>query len=328
MLITLANPSATPLKAWLTRRGIESRVMQDGMALLIADAWVPPALVDELRAQPDVKAVEATHDLPQHVLDRNVDLTPLAVPAELPLVAGPCAIESREHIEETAAFLAGLGVRWLRGGCNKTRTRPGTFQGHGIAAARWLRDAADAHGMRCVAELTEGEDAEAIAEHLDVIQVGARHMHAPRFLQRLGRIGKPVMLKRGFAATPDEWLWAAEYLLEAGAPAVVFCERGLRTPAPLKRFTLDLGAIPFVQAMTPYPIWVDPSHAAGASPYVAPLARAAIAAGAQAVIVECHPDPGRARSDALQALDFETLATLAQDLRRLTNPALAKAGAR
>jgi 3-deoxy-7-phosphoheptulonate synthase len=226
-------------------------------------------------------------------------------------------VESRALIHETAAFVAGLGLRWLRGGTDKTRTRPGDFQGQGLAAAEWLREAADTHGMRCITEVSDGPDSLAIAELADVLQIGARHMHAPRLLQRLGALGKPVLLKRGLAATPEEWLWAAEYLLEAGAPTVIFCERGIRTPSPLKRFTLDLGAVPFIRSMTPYPILVDPSHAAGAAPYVAPLAKAAIAAGAHGVIVECHPDPARARSDKLQALDFSALATLADELRRL-----------
>jgi 3-deoxy-7-phosphoheptulonate synthase len=271
-----------------------------------------------------VADIEDTHEQPRRAL--SVQPPDAVQPGPLPLVAGPCALESLDHALETADFLAGLGVRWLRGGTNKTRTSPHAFQGEGAKAASWLRQAADRYGLQCVSEVTEGPDAEAVAAHVDLVQIGARNMHAPRFLQRVGRLGKPVLLKRGFAATPEEWLWAAEYLLEAGAPGVVFCERGMRTAAPLKRFTLDLAAVPFIRQMTRSPIWVDPSHAAGSAPYVAPLARAAVAAGAQAVIVECHPDPARARSDALQALDFPAMAALAADLRRLS-PAFEKAGA-
>ncbi|MDB5101137.1 MAG: uncharacterized protein JWM80_5558 [Cyanobacteria bacterium RYN_339] len=324
MFLTLTSADAAePLRSWLVREGIASRPLQGGRALLVTDPWVPPDLRRALADHPAVVSVEETVELPRLALTAPA---PAVHPGALPLVAGPCALESLDHALETADFLAGLGVRWLRGGTNKTRTSPRAFQGAGVEAADWLRLAADRYGMRCVSEVTEGPDAEAIAERLDLVQIGARNMHAPRFLQRIGRLGKPVLLKRGFAATPEEWLWAAEYLLDAGAPGVVFCERGMRTAAPLKRFTLDLAAVPFIQRMTASPIWVDPSHAAGSAPYVAPLARAAVAAGAQAVIVECHPDPARACSDALQALDFPAMTALAADLRRLT-PVCEKAGA-
>lgn len=317
--------AAAPLQGWLVRQGIASRPLQGGRALLVTDPWVPQAVRQALAEHPLVAGIEETHEQPKLALT-GAPARDAASVGDLPLVAGPCALESLDHALETADFLAGLGVRWLRGGTHKTRTSPRAFQGAGVEAAGWLRQAADRYGLRCVSEVTEGPDAEAVAEQVDLIQIGARNMHAPRFLQRVGKLGKPVLLKRGFAASPEEWLWAAEYLLAAGAPGVIYCERGMRTAAPLKRFTLDLAAVPFIQQMTSSPIWVDPSHAAGASPYVAPLARAAIAAGAQAVIVECHPDPARACSDALQALDFPAMAALAADLRRLA-PAPEKAGA-
>jgi 3-deoxy-7-phosphoheptulonate synthase len=328
MFLTLKAADAAPsLKAWLICQGFSSRSLQGGTALLVEDPWVPFAVKEALVRRPEVTSLEETHDLPRWALGDVPKPLDLEV-GPLPLIAGPCALESREHALETVDFLAGLGVLWLRGGTNKTRTRPDSFQGEGPRAAEWLREAADRHQMRCVSEVTEGNDLEAVGELLDLVQVGARNMHAPRFLKRVGQLGKPVLLKRGFAAEPAEWLWAADYLLEAGAPSVVFCERGLRTASPLKRFTLDLGAVPFVRLMTPFPIWVDPSHAAGSAPYVAPLARAAIAAGADAVIVECHPAPERACSDATQALDFNALAALAADLRRLKALAPEKAGMR
>lgn len=330
MLVTLTTVQAADrLGAWLTRQGLAARKLSSGRILLIADGWVPHAVRQALAADPEVAALEDTVDQPVRVMRMSDRDEPLPWPlGPTPLIAGPCSVESRALIHETADFLAGLGLKWLRGGTDKTRTRPGDFQGHGLQAAEWLREAADAHGMRCITEVSDGADSEAIAELADVLQIGARHMHAPRLLQRLGALGKPVLLKRGLAATPEEWLWAAEYLLEAGAPTVMFCERGIRTPSPLKRFTLDLGAVPFIRAMTPYPILVDPSHAAGSAPYVAPLAKAAIAAGAHGVLVECHPDPARARSDKLQALDFPALAALAADLRRLAVPSEESAGAR
>jgi 3-deoxy-7-phosphoheptulonate synthase len=217
-------------------------------------------------------------------------------------------------IFESARRIAALGITWLRGGTDKTRTRVDAFQGLGAQAAEWLREAADAHGMTTLSEVNDSPNCEAIAEHMHVLMVGARHMHATGHLKRVGKLGKPVILKRGLSACPEEWLRAAEYLLEAGAPTIAFCERGARSAHPLKRFSLDLAAVPFIREMTAFPIFVDPSHAAGYSPYVAPLARAAIACGAHGVIVEAHPDPACSRSDALQALDFETLATLVSDL--------------
>ena len=320
MLITLADPAEAPrLREWLTRRGLESRLLQRGGALLLPDPWVPWEVRDALAADAAVACLEDLSEPPRRVLRQGPPGAPDPVweLGPVPMVAGPCAVEDEEMIHLSAARVAALGIRWLRGGTDKTRTRTDAFQGLGARAAGWLREAADAHGLRVLSEVTDSPEAEAIAEHLDVVMVGARHMHATRHLQRIGRLGKPVVLKRGLAASPEEWLRAAEYLLEAGAPTVAFCERGARSAHPLKRFSLDLAAVPFVREVAAYPVFVDPSHAAGYGPYVAPLARAAIAAGAHGVIVECHPDPARARSDALQALSFDALAALAADLRHL-----------
>lgn len=318
MLITLA-PDAAPqaLADLLVRSGIAATLAPSGQAMVVSDPWVPQALRAEIEAWPGVLRVEDLASRPRRALGLLGPAPEAPEFGRLPVVAGPCAVEGPAMIEEAAAFVASLGGRWLRGGTDKPRTSPHGFQGHGLKAATWLRQAADAHGLGVIAEVTDAEQAVALAELADVVQVGTRNMHNGRLLQRLGRLGKPLLLKRGFAATPEEWLWAAEYALEAGAPAVWFCERGLRSPAPLKRFSLDLGAVPFIQAMTPWPIVVDPSHAAGSSPYVAPLARAALAAGADALLVEVHPDPARACSDALQALDFDAFRALAGELIRL-----------
>lgn len=318
MLITLA-PDADPqaLADHLVRAGVAATFAPQGRAMVVKDLWVPQALRADIESWPGVASVEDLEVRPRRALGLEGQAPPPPQFGRLPVVAGPCAVEGPAMIEEAAAFVASLGGRWLRGGTDKPRTSPHGFQGHGLKAATWLRQAADAHGLSVIAEVTDSDKAEALGELADVIQVGTRNMHNGRLLQRLGRLGRPILLKRGFAATPDEWLWAAEYALEAGAPAVWFCERGLRSPAPLKRFTLDLGAVPFVQAMTPWPVLVDPSHAAGSSPYVAPLARAALAAGADALLIEVHPDPARACSDALQALDFDAFRTLAGELIRL-----------
>jgi 3-deoxy-7-phosphoheptulonate synthase len=320
MLITLTDSEEAPrLRAWLTRQGFEARPVQRGLGLLLSDPWVPWEVRDVLAADPAVACIDEVSEGPRRVLrhgpsephDAVWDLGPV------PVVAGPCAVEDPGVIREIAAVAASLGIGWLRGGTDKTRTRVDAFQGHGARAARWLHEAASSHGLKSITEVTDSPEAEAIAEAVDVVMVGARHMHASRHLQRIGRLGKPVVLKRGLAASPEEWLRAAEYLLDAGAPSVAFCERGSRAAHPLKRFTLDVGAVPFIREVAAFPVLVDPSHAAGYAPYVAPLARAAIAAGAHGVIVECHPDPARARSDALQALNFEALARLVGEVVRI-----------
>ena len=320
MLVTLNDAAEAPrLKAWLTRHGFESKVVQRGGALVLPDSFVPWEVRDALAADPAVACLEDLVEPPRRVMRQGpaIAADPIWDLGPVPMIAGPCSVEDEAMIHATAARVAGLGITWLRGGTDKVRTRVDAFQGLGARAAGWLRDAADAHGLKVLTEVTDSPEAEAIAELVDVVMVGARHMHATRHLQRIGRIGKPVVLKRGLAASPEEWLRAAEYLLAAGAPTVAFCERGARAPHPLKRFSLDLAAVPFVREMAAFPVLVDPSHAAGYAPYVAPLARAAVAAGAHGVIVECHPDPACAKSDALQALSFEALAALAADLRHL-----------
>lgn len=323
MLITLVDAAEAPrLKGWLIQHGFESKLVQRGRALLLSDPWIPWEVRDALSADAAVACIDETTDMPRRVLRQGSDPVDLGSWSfgPLPIIAGPCAVESRDMIMEVAAFCASQGIQWLRGGTDKTRTRCDAFQGHGAQAAVWLREAADSHGMCAVTEVTDGPEADAIADAAHVLMVGARHMHATRHLQRVGKLGKPVILKRGLSASPEEWLRAAEYLLDAGAPSIAFCERGARAAHPLKRFTLDLAAVPFMREMSAYPILVDPSHAAGYAPYVLPLARAALAAGAHGVIIECHPNPAAARSDALQALNFESVAQFAAELRgRMTS---------
>ena len=319
MLVTLIDPrEAARIRTWLVRSGHDARILGDGTSLLVDDPFVPYYVEDALRADPAVATLEATEDLPRRVRRYTSDDAPWPFEGPIPdVIAGPCSVESPEVADTVAACIARLRLGWMRGGTHKIRTSPEQFQGAGLRAALWLREACDRHGLRAVSEVVDTDDMEAIAEHLDLLQVGARQMHNPHFLQRVGSLHKPVLLKRGLAASPLEWLWAAEYLLKAGAPHVVFCERGVRTPNPLKRFTLDLQAIPFIRQMSAYPIFVDPSHAAGSSPYVLPLALAARAAGAHGLLVECHPDPGSARSDATQALDLVQLEDLVQRVRAL-----------
>lgn len=319
MLIKLSDRTeATRLRSWLTRRGHASRVLDGGSLILVDDPFVPFHVRQTLMADPAVSAIELTRDEPKRAIRHSADDALWPFPGKMPdIVAGPCSIESAAVADEVAHFLSTQHIQWMRGGTHKVRTSPYEFQGAGLQAAEWLREACDRYGLRAISEVVDSDDMEEVASLLDIVQIGARQMHNPHFLQRVASVGKPVLLKRGLSATPAEWLWAAEYLLIAGAPHVLFCERGIRTPNPLKRFTLDLGAIPFIREMSPFPIYVDPSHAAGASPYVLPLALGAMAAGAHGLLVECHPDPACARSDATQALDFQALAEMVRRVRQL-----------
>lgn len=230
------------------------------------------------------------------------------------VMAGPCSVESEAQISEIASALAELGVRFLRGGAFKPRTSPYSFQGHGAIALGWLRRAADKADMAVVTEALSEADADVVAEHADLVQIGSRNMQNYALLRAVGKTGKPVLLKRGMAATVDEWLLSGEYLLGSGSAGVVFCERGVRGFDPSTRNLVDLGAVALLAHVHKLPVVVDPSHALGRRDLVVPIARAAIAAGAAGVMVETHADPGQAKSDGPQALE---LAKMGEVLRAL-----------
>ncbi len=233
------------------------------------------------------------------------------------LIAGPCAVESVEQIEQSAVMVRRAGASLLRGGAFKPRTSTYAFQGLGMEGVDMLVAAGRRHGLPVVTEVLQARDVEAIAERADVLQVGARNMQNFELLRRLGRCDRPVLLKRGMSATIDEWLHAAEYILAGGNQQVVLCERGIRTFETSTRATLDLAAVPVLRARTHLPIIVDPSHAAGRRELVVPLALAAVAAGADGLIVECHPRPEEARCDREQALDEAELQRLAAGITPL-----------
>jgi 3-deoxy-7-phosphoheptulonate synthase len=233
------------------------------------------------------------------------------------LIAGPCAVESRDQMLTTAIAVADAGATMLRGGAFKPRTSPHSFQGLGRDGLALLAEAADATGLPVVTELTDVRELDAVLEVADTIQVGARNMQNFTLLRELGRAGRPVLLKRGPAATLDELLLAAEYVLAEGNEAVTLCERGIRTFERAYRFTLDLAAVPVLKERTELPVIVDPSHAAGRRDLVRPLSLAAAAAGADGVIVEVHPRPDEALSDGAQALTTAEFANYAYELRAL-----------
>lgn len=234
--------------------------------------------------------------------------------AEPVLMAGPCSVESEDAIHEAAFRLAGLGVAFLRGGAFKPRTSPYEFQGVGVEGLAWLRSAADAHGLAVVTEALSEASVDAVAEHADLIQVGSRSMHSSALLRRIGQTGRPVLLKRGLAATVEEWLSAGEYCLAAGAAGVVFCERGIRGFDDATRNVLDLSSVALLAHVHGLPVIVDPSHALGRRDLIPHLSRASIAAGACGLIVEVHDAPERALSDAPQAISSRMLAELRQSL--------------
>lgn len=237
--------------------------------------------------------------------------------ATVPLIAGPCAVESREQVERTARAVVAAGAVVLRGGAYKGRSSPYSFQGLGAEGLDVLRDVARALGVPVCSELLDAADLEAFRGKVDLLQVGARNMQNVALLRACGRSGLPVLLKRGMAATVEEWLLAAEYVMSEGNERVILCERGIRSFEPSTRTTLDLAGVVVARQRTHLPVIVDPSHAAGKRALVPALARAAQAAGADGLIVEVHHDPERALSDGPQALTPEMFQDLARDCRAI-----------
>jgi len=242
------------------------------------------------------------------------------------LCAGPCSVESETQIETTACAVAAAGATVLRGGAFKPRTSPYAFQGLGRQGLEWLRAAADRHGLAVVTEVLDPRHVKMVAEYADMLQIGARNMQNFALLREAGLAGKPVMLKRGFAATVDEWLMAAEYVLVEGNPNVVLCERGVRSFDSATRNLLDLAVVPLLAELTHLPVVVDPSHGTGLARLVEPMSLAAVAAGADGLLVEVHPEPAGAASDGAQSLTLEQFARLASRLSEIAAIAGRRAG--
>jgi 3-deoxy-7-phosphoheptulonate synthase len=235
-----------------------------------------------------------------------VDVGNVRIGSEAVVVAaGPCAVESYEQVREVAIAVKEAGARMLRGGAFKPRTSPYSFQGLGVEGLRILRRVGDEVGLPVVSEVMDTRMVKVVSEYVDMLQIGARNAQNFDLLREVGRSGKPVLLKRGFGNTVEEWLEAAEYILLEGNGNVVLCERGIRTFERVTRFTLDLGAVVAVKKLTHLPVCVDPSHPAGRRDLVIPLALAAIAAGADMLLIEVHPRPWEALSDAEQQLTPE-----------------------
>lgn len=250
-----------------------------------------------------------------HPHDTVVDLGGVAVGGDrFVVIAGPCAVESREQVHRTASAVKAAGAAALRGGAFKPRTSPYAFQGLGAEGLRLLKEAADEAGLPCVTEVVDIADIELVARWADALQCGARNMQNFRLLQELGQAGKPVILKRGMAARVEDLLLSAEYVLAEGNPDVILCERGIKTFETATRNTLDLSAIPLIKQKSHLPVLVDPSHGTGLRELVPAMAKAAAAAGADGLLVEVHSKPDEALSDGRQSLFPDQFATLMTEL--------------
>ena len=236
---------------------------------------------------------------------------------QLVVMAGPCSVESREQIERSAEAVAAAGAKVIRGGAFKPRSSPYSFQGLGEEGLHMMREAADRHGLLVVSEVMDMTQIPVLEKYADILQVGARNMQNFNLLRELGHARKPVLLKRGIAATIEELLLSAEYILSGGNYDVILCERGIRTFETYTRYTMDISAIPVVKKLSHLPITADPSHATGRRDKVAPMARAAVAAGADGLLIEVHPDPDHALSDGAQSLAPEQFAELMKQLRMI-----------
>jgi 3-deoxy-7-phosphoheptulonate synthase len=289
-------------------------VSLDPLQIQEASPWIEQVLRVE---KPFKRAsLEYRHGEPSEVIvptgNGNV---PIGRNHPLVIMAGPCSVENEEMIVETARRVKAAGAQFLRGGAYKPRTSPYAFQGHGESALGLLAAAKAATGLGIVTEVMDAADLDKIVEVADIIQVGARNMHNFSLLKKVGAQDKPILLKRGMSATIEEWLMAAEYILAAGNPNVIMCERGIRTfDNQYARNTLDLSVLPVLRSLTHLPITIDPSHGTGRAEYVPDMAKAAIAGGTDSLMIEVHPNPAKALSDGPQSLTPERFDRLIHEL--------------
>lgn len=321
MLVQLRpGADSSHVRSMLARMGLWSKPLSDESGTVKSIEIVapsPPVSAETLR---QIEGVESVLDRPSpHPLLDAIDVNThtlygLPLDGSQPLLfAGPCSIENEARVHRIAQDVAKVGAHFLRGGAFKPRTSPYEFSGLGAQGLNWMRSAADANGLKVVTEVLSERDVELVATHADLLQIGSRNMQNFALLRGVGSMHKPVLLKRGRAATIDEWILAGEHCMAAGAPLVVFCERGVRGFDSQMRNLLDLGSVAVLRHQHNLPVIVDPSHATGRKDLINPLSNAAFAAGACGVMVEYHPEPEFARSDAAQAIDFNQLSKIASD---------------
>lgn len=323
MIVTLSdNANCKNVQTTLQGLGLWTRPLRgqvDSAITLLVErhsTHVPIERIVRVAGVREVFTAESPHPLVDKQANRPVAVGRWAIGTEQPLLmAGPCSIESESQALAAAAIAAGCGAALLRGGAFKPRSSPYAFSGHGRPALRWMRKAADRHGLGVVTEVMSEHEVLHVAAHADVLQIGSRNMQNFALLEAVGRARRPVLLKRGMAATVEDWLMSGEHLLAAGAAGVVFCERGIQSFDDNTRNLLDLGAVALLRHVLKQPVIVDPSHAVGRRDLIVPLCRAAVAAGAHGLLVEVHPNANDARSDGPQALDESALAIIGKQLR-------------
>ena len=306
--------------------GLEAKVMegtQQKIVGVIGDkARLATVPIDAMPGVETSVAISKSYKLASrefHPQSSVIDVAGVKIGDGTPVVmAGPCAVESKEQLFEAADIVKAAGAQFLRGGAYKPRTSPYSFQGLEDDGLKYLAEARERTGLRVVTEVTTVEAVEGVAKYADMLQVGARNMQNFGLLKEVGKCGKPVLLKRGLAATIDEWLNAAEYIMNEGNPNVVLCERGIRTYETYTRNTLDLSAVAAVKHLSHLPIIVDPSHGTGRWQMVQPMSRAAIAAGADGLIIEVHPHPENALSDGDQSLTPQNFEATLAEVRQIT----------
>ena len=306
--------------------GLQAKVMegsQQKIVGVIGDktrlASVPIDALDGVEKSVEISKSYKLASREFHPANSVIDVAGVKIGDGTPVVmAGPCAVESKEQLFEAAEIVKKAGAQFLRGGAYKPRTSPYAFQGLEVEGLKYLAEARERTGLRVVTEVTTVEAIERVTEYADMLQIGARNMQNFGLLKEVGKCGKPVLLKRGLAATIDEWLNAAEYIMNAGNPNVVLCERGIRTYETYTRNTLDLSAVAAVKHLSHLPIIVDPSHGTGKWRMVKPMAFAAIAAGADGLMMEVHPNPAKALSDGPQSLTPENYNEVMRGVQKIS----------
>ena len=329
-MVIIMNPDATAenikeVIAAINGVGLEAKIMegaQQKIVGVIGDKTRMGSLaIDAMDGVEQSVSISKSYKLASrefHPMPTVIDVGGIKIGEGLPVVmAGPCAVESREQLMEAAEIVKKGGAQFLRGGAYKPRTSPYSFQGLEEEGLKLLDEAREKTGLKIVTEVTEVENVGLVSEYADVLQIGARNMQNFRLLKEVGRGSKPVMLKRGLAATIDEWLNAAEYIMNEGNPNVIFCERGIRTYETYTRNTLDLSAVAAIKHLSHLPIISDPSHGTGKWRFVRPMAFASIAAGADGLIMEMHPNPAKALSDGPQSLTPESYYEVMRGVKKI-----------
>ncbi len=331
-MVIIMNPDATAqnidaIIEVIESQGLTAKVMegvQQKIVGVIGDKTrLAACAIDAMPGVEQSVAISKSYKLASrefHPQSSVIDVAGISVGGgDFVVMAGPCAVESRAQLLEAAKIARDGGAQFLRGGAYKPRTSPYSFQGLEEEGLKYLAEAREKTGLRVVTEVTEVEAVPTVAAYADLLQIGARNMQNFRLLKEVGRTNKPVLLKRGLAATLDEWLNAAEYILNEGNPNVIFCERGIRSYETYTRNTLDLSAVAAIKHLSHLPIIVDPSHGTGKWRLIKPMSLAAVAAGADGLILEMHPNPAKALSDGPQSLTPGNYKDLMRDVKKLAN---------